>query len=255
MTTTYRTAEMNAPYVATRHRRLKPRRRGGINPLNPALTVSPRLVMKRLQSNCQARRTDQQPKNRHMPRCSILEQVELPRPVSPFWGSSGRRSPRVSVNLMFYLKPNCTELANYNGCTKVYIGQTARELHTRIVEHKRSINKPPRNAEEYQMLVKDSAMVVHALDTVYRTDLENVEVLRRGLRFTPQRLIVETVEITKHHGANRMEGYSAAHPSITGSTSRGHVLTGSSSNDFSDRSFTHRVKFILPMSYLYIVGN
>ncbi|KAG5454946.1 hypothetical protein CSKR_105883 [Clonorchis sinensis] len=31
----------------------------------------------------------------------------------PFWGSSGRRSPRVSVNLMFYLKPNCTKLAKY----------------------------------------------------------------------------------------------------------------------------------------------
>ncbi|KER25644.1 hypothetical protein T265_06934 [Opisthorchis viverrini] len=35
-------------------------RRGGIHPLNPALTMSPRMVMKRLQSNCQARRTDQQ---------------------------------------------------------------------------------------------------------------------------------------------------------------------------------------------------
>ncbi|KER24075.1 hypothetical protein T265_14494, partial [Opisthorchis viverrini] len=40
------------------------RRRGGIHPLNPALTMPPRLVMKRLQSNCQARRTDQQPKIR-----------------------------------------------------------------------------------------------------------------------------------------------------------------------------------------------
>ncbi|KER23154.1 hypothetical protein T265_08887 [Opisthorchis viverrini] len=30
----------------------------------------------------------------------------------PSWGSSDRRSPRVSVNLMFYLKPNCTKLAN-----------------------------------------------------------------------------------------------------------------------------------------------
>ncbi|KAG5451145.1 hypothetical protein CSKR_102686 [Clonorchis sinensis] len=31
----------------------------------------------------------------------------------PSWGSSGRRSPRVSVNLMLYLKTNCTELAKY----------------------------------------------------------------------------------------------------------------------------------------------
>ncbi|KER30135.1 hypothetical protein T265_03396 [Opisthorchis viverrini] len=33
------------------------------DPLNPALTMSPQLMMKRLPSNCQARRTDQQPNN------------------------------------------------------------------------------------------------------------------------------------------------------------------------------------------------
>ncbi|KER20603.1 hypothetical protein T265_10883 [Opisthorchis viverrini] len=27
------------------------------------------------------------------------------------WGSSGRRSPRIFVNAMFYSKPNCTKLA------------------------------------------------------------------------------------------------------------------------------------------------
>ncbi|KER27046.1 hypothetical protein T265_13874, partial [Opisthorchis viverrini] len=43
--------------------------RGGIHPLNPALTMSPRLVTKRLQSNRQARRTDQQP---DIPGSSIL---------------------------------------------------------------------------------------------------------------------------------------------------------------------------------------
>ncbi|KER30303.1 hypothetical protein T265_13200, partial [Opisthorchis viverrini] len=30
----------------------------------------------------------------------------------PSWGSSDRRSPRVSVNLMFYLEPNCMKLEN-----------------------------------------------------------------------------------------------------------------------------------------------
>ncbi|KER24309.1 hypothetical protein T265_07995 [Opisthorchis viverrini] len=30
----------------------------------------------------------------------------------PFWGSSGRRSPRVFGNLMFCLKASCTKLAN-----------------------------------------------------------------------------------------------------------------------------------------------
>ncbi|KAG5454911.1 hypothetical protein CSKR_105848 [Clonorchis sinensis] len=31
----------------------------------------------------------------------------------PSWGSSGRRSPRASVNLMFYLNSNSTKLTNY----------------------------------------------------------------------------------------------------------------------------------------------
>ncbi|KER30944.1 hypothetical protein T265_02752 [Opisthorchis viverrini] len=105
---------------------------------------------------------------------------------------------------------DCVHKINCNECALVYIGQTARELHTRIGEHKRRINKPPRNAEEYQTLVKDSAMAVHALDTGHRIDLENVEVLRRGLRFTPQRLIAEAVEITKHHSVNRIEGVELA---------------------------------------------
>ncbi|KER23417.1 hypothetical protein T265_08690 [Opisthorchis viverrini] len=47
-------------------------RRGGIHPLYPAPTMSPRLVMKRLQSNCQARRTDQQPDG-NFARCNIRE--------------------------------------------------------------------------------------------------------------------------------------------------------------------------------------
>ncbi|KAG5455082.1 hypothetical protein CSKR_113637 [Clonorchis sinensis] len=42
------------------------------------------------------------------------------------WGSSGRRSPRVSVNLMFYLKPNCTKLAKY---THLQTNLVLRETH------------------------------------------------------------------------------------------------------------------------------
>ncbi|KAG5452109.1 hypothetical protein CSKR_107913 [Clonorchis sinensis] len=33
--------------------------------------------------------------------------------LRPFWSSSVRRSPRVSVNFMFYLKQNCTKLSKY----------------------------------------------------------------------------------------------------------------------------------------------
>ncbi|GAA52931.1 hypothetical protein CLF_109134, partial [Clonorchis sinensis] len=73
---------------------------------------------------------------------------------------------------------DCVYKIKCSDCIKVYIGQTARELHTRIGEHKRKINKPPRNADEYRALLKDSAIVEHALDTGHKIDLENVEVFQ-----------------------------------------------------------------------------
>ncbi|GAA54271.1 hypothetical protein CLF_113233, partial [Clonorchis sinensis] len=105
---------------------------------------------------------------------------------------------------------DCVYKIKCSDCIKVYIGQTARELHTRIVEHKRKINKPPRNADEYRALLKDSAIAEHALDTGHKIDLENVEVLRRGLRSTSQRLMAEAVEIAKHPSVNRIEGVELA---------------------------------------------
>ncbi|KAG5441956.1 hypothetical protein CSKR_107988 [Clonorchis sinensis] len=41
-------------------------------------------------------------------------------------GSSGRRSPRVSVKLMFDLRPNCTKLAKY---THLQTNLVLRETH------------------------------------------------------------------------------------------------------------------------------
>ncbi|GAA52086.1 hypothetical protein CLF_107319 [Clonorchis sinensis] len=105
---------------------------------------------------------------------------------------------------------DCVYKIKCSDCIKVYIGQTARELHTRIRQHKRKINKPPRNADEYRALLKDSAIAEHALDTGHKIDLENVEVLRRGLRSTSQRLMAEAVEIAKHPSVNRIEGVELA---------------------------------------------
>ncbi|GAA49703.1 hypothetical protein CLF_103447 [Clonorchis sinensis] len=105
---------------------------------------------------------------------------------------------------------DCVYKIKCSDCIKVYIGQTARELHTRIGEHKRKINKPPRNADEYRALLKDSAIAEHALDTGHKIDLENVEVLRRGLRSTSQRLMAGAVEIAKHPSVNRIEGVELA---------------------------------------------
>ncbi|KAG5442711.1 hypothetical protein CSKR_108017 [Clonorchis sinensis] len=44
----------------------------------------------------------------------------------PSWSTSGRRSPRVFVNLMFYLKPDCTKLAKY---THLQTHLVLRETH------------------------------------------------------------------------------------------------------------------------------
>ncbi|GAA56571.1 hypothetical protein CLF_111119, partial [Clonorchis sinensis] len=101
---------------------------------------------------------------------------------------------------------DCVYKIKCSDCIKVYIGQTARELHTRIGEHKRKINRPPRKADECRTLLKDSAIAEHALDRGHKIDLENVEVLRRGLRSTSQRLMAEAVEIAKHPSVNRIEG-------------------------------------------------
>ncbi|KAG5452035.1 hypothetical protein CSKR_110643 [Clonorchis sinensis] len=99
--------------------------------------------------------------------------------------------------------------------TKCYINQVisprhgktdGSKPHTRIGEHRRKIDRSPRKADEYRTLLKDSAIAEIALDTGQKIDVENVGVLREGLRFTSQRLMIEVVEIAKHLSINRIEG-------------------------------------------------
>ncbi|GAA50130.1 hypothetical protein CLF_104102, partial [Clonorchis sinensis] len=84
--------------------------------------------------------------------------------------------------------------------------QHGSKPHTRIGEHRRKIDRSPRKADEYRTLLKDSAIAEIALDTGQKIDVENVGVLREGLRFTSQRLMIEVVEIAKHLSINRIEG-------------------------------------------------
>ncbi|GAA49662.1 hypothetical protein CLF_103368 [Clonorchis sinensis] len=79
----------------------------------------------------------------------------------------------------------CMYKIKRNDCTKAYVDQTARELHTRIGE--RLFDRPPRNVDEYQAIADDSAMARHAMDARHRVDLENVGILRMRIRFIPQR--------------------------------------------------------------------
>ena len=102
---------------------------------------------------------------------------------------------------------NCVYKIRCEECPAEYIGQTARELHTRITEHKRRINKPVRSEQDYQILLRDSAIAGHALDTGHQIDLKNVEVIRRGFRSAQHRLTAEAIEIIKSDKAvNRMDG-------------------------------------------------
>ena len=92
-------------------------------------------------------------------------------------------------------------------CSGVYIGQTAWELHVRLKEHQRKLKKTPRNEQEYQALVRESAIACHSLDTGHKVDLDNVEIIRRGIKFAPQRLITEALEITRaQNSLNKVEG-------------------------------------------------
>ncbi|GAA49024.1 hypothetical protein CLF_102391 [Clonorchis sinensis] len=99
----------------------------------------------------------------------------------------GQLKDRISVNRTRY----CVYKIKCNDCIKVYIGQTSKGIHTRIGQHKRKLNRPPRNADEYRTLLKDSAIAEHALDKRHKINLENVEVLGRGLLSTSQRLVAE----------------------------------------------------------------
>ncbi|KER19865.1 hypothetical protein T265_11467 [Opisthorchis viverrini] len=93
---------------------------------------------------------------------------------------------------------------------KFYIGQASRKLHSRIDEHKPCINRPSGNKHEYLVIVNDSAMAGRTLDVEHRIDMENVDILRRGLRFTSQRLVAEVMEIANYPSVNRVEGVELA---------------------------------------------
>ena len=74
-------------------------------------------------------------------------------------------------------------------------------------EHKRRIKKAPKCELEYQMLVRDSAIAEHALDTGHSIDVENVEIVSRGISCIAERLIAEAVEIAKEKDAvNKVDG-------------------------------------------------
>ena len=76
-----------------------------------------------------------------------------------------------------------------------------------MAEHRRKAQRFPRNKVEYDMLVKDSAIACHALDTGHAIDFTNTKILRQGLESPSERLCAEAIEIMKSHSAiNRLDG-------------------------------------------------
>ncbi|KAG5453345.1 hypothetical protein CSKR_109359 [Clonorchis sinensis] len=80
-------------------------------------------------------------KNRELYMCIrnalLIRLLKIPRQPDrfrPFKGLSGKRNPRVSVNLMFYLKPNCAELYK---CTDLQTNLVLRQAH--LEHHKREV--------------------------------------------------------------------------------------------------------------------
>ncbi|KAG5455131.1 hypothetical protein CSKR_107384 [Clonorchis sinensis] len=68
------------------------------------------------------------------------------------WGSSGRRSPRVSINLMFYLNPNWTDFDKH---THLQINLVLQVTHLEPTwkHHKRKIQLGSRQQSRSEFLV------------------------------------------------------------------------------------------------------
>ena len=106
-----------------------------------------------------------------------------------------------------YRSRNCIYKIDCQECQVEYIGQTARELSSRLAEHRRKSTKPPRNKLEYDTLVRSSAIAGHALDTGHAIAFDNCRIIRKNIKNQRERLYAEAIEIKKSQSAiNRVEG-------------------------------------------------
>ncbi|MGL5624125.1 reverse transcriptase domain-containing protein [Cetobacterium sp.] len=92
---------------------------------------------------------------------------------------------------------NCVYNIPCKDCDAIYVGQTNRELGIRIAEHRRLTKRAPRNNEDYQTLIKKSAIALHAFDTGHKVDFDNVKIVKCGFNNNHERLYAETIEISK----------------------------------------------------------
>ena len=92
-------------------------------------------------------------------------------------------------------------------CNAVYIGQTSRQLKTRIKEHQRLLRVRPSNQKQLKKLQNDSAIALHAIAESHTIDFQGTTIVQQGFRSHRERLCAESVHINTHATCiNRSEG-------------------------------------------------
>jgi hypothetical protein len=92
-------------------------------------------------------------------------------------------------------KTDCIYKISCAECPQCYIGQTSRELKTRITEHQRCSRNPPKNQRELEKLERDSAIAAHALFEDHKIDFENPQIVQHGFKNFSERITAETVHM------------------------------------------------------------
>ena len=109
------------------------------------------------------------------------------------------RSKEACSNLIY--KIACTQ------CPATYIGQTGRQLQTRIKEHAKCTQKAPKNSTEIMSLERDSAIALHAISEGHVIDFKNPKILKQGFKSYKQRLVAEALFINAEPTCvNRSDG-------------------------------------------------
>ena len=92
-------------------------------------------------------------------------------------------------------------------CEACYVGQTARQLDTRMKKHERCAKGKPTNAASLNKLENDSAIAAHALLNDHQVEFERPNVMKHGFRSYKERLLTEALLIHNTPNAvNRSDG-------------------------------------------------
>ena len=102
---------------------------------------------------------------------------------------------------------DCLYEIRCGNCDATYIGETSRQLKTRIAEHKRHTRRPPQNGSQLQKLERDSAIALHALTENHNVLFDEARPLQTGLSVHAERCCAEALAINQQQSCvNRSDG-------------------------------------------------